>query len=73
MTDIIFQYIVPDTNWLSSTWRRAKKKELYDIKQKANLELLREYFPNLSNKKLAEKIGMSYRHYLYLRRKHNLK
>jgi len=72
MSDIIFAYQVPDTNWLNPAWRKAKKKELFEAEQKSNLIQLEAFFPNTTRKAIARKMGISHGYYRQLRKKYGL-
>lgn len=59
----------PITNWLDKNW--AKKE--FELRRRGNFILLDRYFPNITHKVMAEKIGMSIGYYIQLRKRYGLK
>ena len=56
--------------WLTDKeWVKIKLMK----RQKENLMAIDLYFPKLTNKQKAQKVGISYNYYLSLRRKYELK
>ena len=72
MSDIIFAYTIPDTNWLNPAWRRAKMKELHEIEERSNFIDLDNNFPDITHKAMAMKLGISYGYYMQLRKRYGL-
>jgi len=68
MTDIIFQYTVPDTNWLNPEWRKAKMVE----DKKSDIMFVENNFPECTNNRKAQIIGMEHTAYMYWKNKFNL-
>jgi len=72
MSDIIFAYQVPDTNWLNPAWRKFKRKEIFESERASNFILLDKYFPDITNKEMAKKLGISEGYYRLLRKRYGL-
>ena len=73
MTDLIFAYTPPETNWLNPDWRKFKMQEIYQQKQRNAMAILEERFLDATRDELAKKLGVSSNYYSVLRTKYNLK
>lgn len=72
MTDIIFEYTVPETNWLNPDWVRTEGKKLIDTRNEEEIRVVDMLHPYATNSEKAKMMNYSYCHYMDLRRKYSL-
>ena len=69
MSDIIFEYVVPDTNWLNPVWARYERKRRCELKWFSRISLIEMRCPNSSCADKAKVLGISKGYYLELKSK----
>ena len=69
MSDIIFAYRIPDTNWLNPVWARYERKRLRNLEWFSKVQLIEEKYPDISCYKKAKMLGISSSYYSYLKSK----
>jgi len=72
VTDIIFEYEIPDTNWLNPDWRRYEGKRFAEMRTEEELRVVDMLNPCATNQEKADIVGVSYTYYMQLRKKYNL-